>query len=224
MHLALPCLVAGMFLATAVPVRAQLLAPAPTRELEPRLEAFRRTLVDSGRPLTQVGDVLEILVRARISEAMSPNYYEVTGGLEYLDDGRVVGELDILVVEKPDGPGDEPPVIVVGEAKLWKNLPAGLEKARKQLKRFDDHLRGGKIDAFRYKPQPQRPWDDDQFGASLRYETWGCRGGQQIGFDQEIDLTPAEGATLFEMLKDRGLFRSRLFALLWPEADPRLAQ
>lgn len=187
--------------------------------LSPRLEAYRKVLVDSGSPVEKLGDVLEILVRHELQAVYAPEHFEVTGGLEYLVQGRVAGELDIMVVERPADPAlapAHPEVHVVGEAKLWRNLEKALAKAHEQLQRFRGHHGAGRITSYRYLPDPSRHWQSDYFREAMDYQTWGPAGAEARGFTDEVDLTADEGRLLFQVVSDgAGELRRGLFQDLW---------
>jgi len=160
---------------------------------DPRLQAYLQVLTTSDTTIDSIGTMFEVIVRHELERRYPSADFEITGALEYLHGTTVVGELDLLVFRRSDGA-----CVMVGEAKFWRNLSKAIKKARTQLQRFRDNLTGGAITRYRWKPDPERPFDDGQFTGTDEYQTWGPRGATSSGFTHAVDLAIDEGNWLLQ--------------------------
>lgn len=99
-----------------------------------RLSDLKKMLDTDGRDMgfdfKKEGDVLEVFALLDLNTQYPDKDYFRTGGYEYHgDNGRVVGELDILVGKRSDCN-----IIVIGESKLGVKM---IGKANEQLSRFE---------------------------------------------------------------------------------------
>ncbi len=164
---------------------------------DPRLKKYIKILKDSGENINSIGTLFEVLIRHKLAERYPTDQYEITGCLEYLRGNQTIGELDLLVFRKSDGK-----CVMIGEAKFWKNLSSAIKKAKAQLKRYKDNLYGGSITKYRWKPNPARPFNDEQFfGAN--YEYHGPKGAKKYGFTHDFDLASSEGYWLLKQVRPR---------------------
>ena len=104
----------------------------------PKLDFFYYLLTTSGRDMGftyhNEGEVLEALALIDLENIYPDDKYFQTGGVAYSNgNGRIVGELDVLVGRKSDCK-----ILVVGETKLGIGQIA---HARSQLQRFESFLR-----------------------------------------------------------------------------------
>lgn len=81
------------------------------------------------------GEILEVLAIHDLYQEFPENIYFITGGVEYHESyfPQTIGEVDIFVGRRTDCSA-----AAVGEVKLGKYK--ALQKAKKQLKRFEDFL------------------------------------------------------------------------------------
>jgi len=180
----------------------------------PRLQGYLDELTAREFVPFQVGYVLEELVRIDLQRLYPPEEYEITGGLEMANaEGYAIGEIDILIIRRSDGKA-----VLIGEAKIWKNLAAGLKKALSQLDKLKKALEGDEVAGFLYTPEPGRVFTINQFSGPVEYKTFGSRSAVEVGFDHEIDITPEEGRWLCTKLLD-GYFEKQGYT-----ADPKLAE
>ncbi len=85
---------------------------------------------DMGFDFKKEGDILEVFALLDLNNQYPDGEYFRTGGYEYHgDNGRVVGELDILVGKRSDCN-----IVVIGETKLGVKM---IGKANEQLSRFE---------------------------------------------------------------------------------------
>ncbi len=103
----------------------------------------------SGFDFTNEGEVLEILVIEELYKEFPENHYYITGGVEYHEEysPQTIGEVDLFV-----GVRDTCESVVVGEVKLGTRKM--LNKARRQLERFENFLIDHKASGFGGEYQP----------------------------------------------------------------------
>lgn len=103
------------------------------RRLDKEVQIIKEYKDEMGFEFGNEGEVLEILALVDLQEEYDPEEYFFTGGVQYRnEEGRIVGELDVLVGER-----ETCNFIVVGEAKLGNG---SLRKAKSQLRRFANYL------------------------------------------------------------------------------------
>jgi len=135
------------------------------------------------------GYTLEEIIKFKLEKRFPKTVYEITGGLELSDaKGYAIGEIDILVLNKKTKK-----VVLIGEAKVWKDLKKALIKARHQLQKLRDAITNNKIKSMYYCPDPKKKFTTAIFkNTKILYETFSSKGGKKYGFDYEIDITPSE--------------------------------
>jgi len=190
----------NLFLALmALVLTVSLILPGMVRAADepsnPRLKTYLDFLVSIDHCPYNIGFLLEELVRFELRKTWDPEKYEITGGLElYAPTGFSLGEIDILVLRKSDNK-----VMMIGEAKMWRDLVKGLEKAQSQLARLKASIAEKKWSTLYFKPDPKRNLTADIFDGDIKYMTFSSRGGVAVGFDQEVDITTSEGRILADL-------------------------
>jgi hypothetical protein len=161
----------------------------------PRLRKYLDFLVSIDHCPYNIGFLLEELVRLELRETWNPEEYEITGGLElYAPTGFSLGEIDILVMRKSDSK-----VMMIGEAKMWRDLEKGLEKAKSQLARLKNTIEEKKWSRLYFKPDPKRVLDASIFDNNIQYLTFSSKGGVAVGFNQEVNISTSEGRILADL-------------------------
>lgn len=186
---------AGLILLTAVLILPSISSSLDDVMASPRLKTYYDYLVKIDHCPYNIGFLLEELVRFDLQKDWDPKIYDITGGLElYAPNGFSIGEIDILVMRKKDKK-----VMLIGEAKMWRDLPAGLIKAKSQLKRLKDAIENKKYSDLYFKPNPSLPLDSSIFDGPVLYKTYSSKGGVEVGFDKEIDISTTEGRILGDL-------------------------
>lgn len=126
------------------------------------------------------GTVCEEMARIDLEKEFPKDFYDIRVGIQYRDNSRTIGELDIIVFRRSDEEA-----VLIGEVKCWRNLKGALKKANRQLNRFQDNCgRGGQINyvdrEFEYH------WS--QFDEVQRYWKISQLGGRKEGFDRVLTL------------------------------------
>jgi hypothetical protein len=186
---------AGIILLTAVLILPSISSSLDDVMASPRLKTYYDYLVKIDHCPYNIGFLLEELVRFDLQKEWDPQIYDITGGLElYAPNGFSIGEIDILVMRKKDKK-----VMLIGEAKMWRDLPAGLIKAKSQLKRLKDAIENKKYSNLYFKPDPALALDSSIFDGPVLYKTYSSKGGVEVGFDKEIDISTTEGRILGDL-------------------------
>lgn len=114
----------------------------------------------------------------------------VISGVEYADTEGIVGELDVLVIDRKTNQ-----VLELTEVKCYENLAAGLKKAKAQSDRFFTLLKAG-IDLYFYPnftDEPAlRPLERAHFTQLTRMRSLGQKGAVAGGYDEELPYSLAE--------------------------------
>ncbi len=148
-----------------------------------------------------IGTICEEVARLQLSRLYQAPYYKVVTGIEYGNSGRTIGELDVIVFESRTGEA-----IKVAEVKCWKDMGAGLSKARKQRQRFIQALRSSQRLYF-WSSATHEQFDRDQFDSIQEFASIAQKGATHYGYDDELEYSLSELMTLRAMLmecQDRG--------------------
>lgn len=125
---------------------------------------------------------------------IEPNYpksqFEIINSLEYGDNKKTIGELDLVVISKDTGM-----VEAVAEVKCWKSFSGALKKAKDQRNRFLSNLNK----KITITDKDQKEYSQNIFKHITKYFTISQDGGASQGFDFELSLD------LKELMKLRGL-------------------
>lgn len=154
-----------------------------------------------------LGAVCEQAAKLELEKIYPEPYFEVKTNITYLNHGKVAGELDVVVFEKPSGEG-----VLVGEVKCRHNLHEALRKAESQKKRFLAILKRSKhLDFYSHDDHPI-DYSKKHFSPSIQFVTFSQEGGKSAGFDFSLDYT------LDELLEVRSrLLVGNIQTLFWYE-------
>jgi hypothetical protein len=148
------------------------------------------------------GALCEELAKLKFERALPNSNFEVVAGIEYGDSQLTIGELDILIYDRSKNSFTQ-----VSEVKCWKDMNAGLEKAKDQINRFLRNLNSGKKQIFFQSTTNQQRYDATQFSDIKLFSTLGQKGSKTAGYDDELEYDLRELKKLgMEMLRcqDRG--------------------
>lgn len=126
-------------------------------------EDFDR-LKNKGRDLEPVGAICEEVAQLMFAEKYPEPSYKVVTGIEYSDEERTLGELDIIVFNNTTQNAD-----VVAEVKCWKSAKGGLKKAIEQRKRFLTNVKSSKALKFKWLDDPKLKLAKTQFNKVLHF-------------------------------------------------------
>jgi hypothetical protein len=167
----------------------------PYENRRERLDTYYDLIKERPYRFQQVGSIIQALARADFEWRYPPPAYEVLRNLEYQEGSRTLGELDLVVYRR-----DTTQAVVVAEAKLSGNLKGAAKRAERQLMRFQDALRKGRITRFLCNDDRDRSFGTSHFGEHTSFFRIGNRGALEAGFDFEVDLTREEADDLQERL------------------------
>jgi hypothetical protein len=105
-------------------------------EHENELNQIYKKLKNSHIDFRAQGTICEQVARLDFEKEYPPPHYQVETGITYADESdRVLGELDLVVID-----ADQQRAIAIAEVKCWKNLKRAKRKAQKQLERLQSVL------------------------------------------------------------------------------------
>lgn len=136
------------------------------------------------------GAVCEEVARKEFSELYPAPVYEVIVGVAYNINGRTVGELDMVLLNKKTNR-----VEMVGEVKCYADMRSGLKKAKQQRKRFLRNLTSGLPLEF-INTSTGEIYSADQFAGVTQFISISQKGGRSVGFDYELEHTLDEMSQL----------------------------
>ncbi|MCC7442783.1 MAG: hypothetical protein IT285_14200 [Bdellovibrionales bacterium] len=142
-----------------------------------------KSLEDS---LEVVGVICEEVAKIELEvEEFPRSRYDIVTGIAYADqNGRVIGELDVVVFNRQTGDAE-----LVTEVKCWKNLSGARSKATSQLKRFRDTLASGRPIRMYDVKKPSVRFDVRAFRQNPEFGAMAQLGAREKGFERELDLT-----------------------------------
>jgi hypothetical protein len=143
-------------------------------------------LKDRGRNLQDTGAICEEVAILEKQREYG-NQYTVISGIEYGDRYRTIGELDLIIFENRTNTA-----VLIGEVKCWKNMAAGLRKAKDQRQRFLQNVHSGKELFFRWKDNPQVRFTKQQLNKAERFISVAQRGSIAVGYDLELEHSLSE--------------------------------
>lgn len=144
-------------------------------------------LVRIERSFEDSGAVCEEVARLQVQRTYPNPQFEVFTGIFYADSERVIGELDIVVLDS-----QLQKVVQIAEVKCWKEPASGLEKALQQRKRFLKTLRSAKELVFRSAFSGEHVLSKQAFQGIENFKTIGQKGTSAIGYDEEMPYTLLE--------------------------------
>lgn len=143
-------------------------------------------LKDSGVNFQATGTICEEVARLKIAQQYQSPQYTVVTGIAYGDNRRTIGELDVIVFENKSKN-----VVRVGEVKCWKDMSAGLKKAREQRKRFLTAIK--QMDNLHFESTAdQTRYDQSQFVSIREFISIAQKGSKNVGYDAELDYSLSE--------------------------------
>jgi len=137
-----------------------------------------------------VGVVCEQVARIELYKTYPQSEYEIITGIEYGDNTRTIGELDVVIFKK-----STQEAVLVGEVKCWKDATAAREKAMDQRNRFIRSL-SKNIDLH----DVDQDYSKKQFNHVLKYVAIGPKGYKDAGFEIEMENTLRELMDLRRMM------------------------
>lgn len=130
---------------------------APSRlcpQAQKDLEELRSIPVD----YTVFGVICEQVALLRLKAVYPDSDYLRLSGIEYFFNGKTVGELDVIVIEKKSNEA-----VLIGEVKCWKDKSSAFTKAKSQMARFQYHIEKGRVDEMALKSVEYQPYSPEQF-------------------------------------------------------------
>lgn len=168
---------------------------APEAPLDPALQGIFDRLGAVGVNYKTEGVVCEQIARLQLYEQFPESRYQITTGVEYLVDDRIVGELDLVVVDRQTAM-----VVLLGEVKCWRSLDKAMDKAKSQRDRFLwTYQQNKSVIVFRPK-EKQLVLSSADFEKLQGYIFVSQVGGKKWGFTQELPYRLSELESLQEHL------------------------
>lgn len=156
-------------------------SPVMAADLQSVFEALKNKAVD----YETSGQICEEVARLEFAKKYDPSLYLITGGVEYKIQKQVVGELDLVIVDR-----QSQEVVLIGEVKCWKAPKDAITKAHEQRARFLSTLK---------KNSSQIVFDSDEglaFQANQfqhpQFISIAQAGTSVQGFDYELSYTLQE--------------------------------
>lgn len=141
------------------------------------------------------GAVCEEVARHEFQLKYPAPQYEVIVGVAYNMNGRTLGELDLVILDKKTEQ-----VEIVGEVKCYENLKRGLSKARQQRKRFLGHLSQSPDKLVFINTSSEKVVPNKVFRTVKTFLSVSQKGGEVIGFDHELEHDLDEMSQLRDMV------------------------
>lgn len=131
------------------------------------------------------GTICEYLTKIRLEDQYSASTYDIEVGIEYRQNGRVVGEIDVVVFRKADKEA-----VLVGQVKCRQNMSSARGQANEQNQRFQDTMnrrnsRTNKV-TFRSTSNPDLVVTDAMMDEVSSYITASQDGGLLHGFTMTV--------------------------------------
>lgn len=164
----------------------------PFKSFAAPLNELYEELRGSGVDYEIVGTVCEQVASLELRKTYPPSDYQIVTGIEYGDNQRTIGELDVVVFEKRSKQA-----VLVGEVKCWKDLSAARQKALDQRQRFQSSLKRA-IELHDYEFE----YNKAQFQNVQRYVAIAPKGAKAAGFEMDLENTLAELMQLRKMMMD----------------------
>lgn len=176
-----------MFLSSLVIVLA-VAFNANAKDIQPMFERLK----DSAENYEIVGAICEQVAKLEMEEQYPADKYFITSGIEYGDNSRTIGELDVIIFDKSTNKAQ-----VSAEVKCWKNLEGARKKALNQRNRFIATLKSGRHIYMHNKQDGE--YRKEQFDSVKRFLSIAQNGSVKAGFEVELSYT------LDELMKLRSL-------------------
>lgn len=129
------------------------------------------------------GSICEEIARLDVKKDFPAPQYEVINGIAYGDSTRVIGELDVVVLDR-----NLNKVVKIAEVKCWKDLRGGLRKAREQRSRFLANIASNKK-LFFQSTSDKSTFQRSQFEYVQDFISIGQQGAVSSGYEQELNYS-----------------------------------
>ncbi len=153
------------------------------------LDSAFEALKESPEDFKIAGTVCEQVARLELEEQFPPESYTIENGITYTQDGRILGELDVVVFSKTESS----PVVLIGEVKCWQNQAGALRKAGQQRRKFRDAIRfhAPEIE-FYLRLDPSKRYQSQQFASHPPFWLISSQEGAEVGFDWNLSFSLPE--------------------------------
>lgn len=173
----------------------QVALAAPAADLDPSLQGIFDRLGAVGVNYKADGVVCEQIARLQLYEQFPEPRYQITTGVEYIVDDRIIGELDLVIIDRQTSA-----VVMLGEVKCWRSLDKAMDKAKSQRDRFLWTYRQNKS-AIIFRPkEKQLVLKSADFEKFQGYLFVSQVGGKKWGFNEELPYRLSELDSLQEHL------------------------
>ncbi|NUN05976.1 MAG: hypothetical protein HUU57_09455 [Bdellovibrio sp.] len=132
------------------------------------------------------GSICEEVARIEVAREFPAPQYDVLVGIAYSDGSRVVGELDLVIVDN-----NLQKVIQVGEVKCWKDVRGGLTKAQEQRSRYLKFKNANKVVNY-VSTSTKETYSPEFFAHVKEFFSMAQKGSTNQGFDRELTYTLKE--------------------------------
>lgn len=149
---------------------------------------------NKGRYYKDPGAVCEEIARVEFQAMYPASEYEVIVGIAYNSNGRTLGELDLVLLNKKTDR-----VEMVGEVKCYTNLQSGLGKAKQQRRRFLSNLSSNRNLKF-VNTTTGEVYERSQFDGVREFISVAQKGGLGAGFDYEMEYDLDEMSQIRDMM------------------------
>lgn len=133
--------------------------------------------------LSSHGPICEQMARLQMEQIYNNSEYELKVGIVYLNDTRVVGELDLVIFRKSD---DE--AIAIAEVKCQRRLSSALSHAKSQLQRFTHSIARDEVKEMHLIDEEDEQFFPTSFDENPARWTIGQKGARAAGFSHELEL------------------------------------
>ena len=130
------------------------------------------------------GTICERVGWLELYEVYDSEDYEIIVGIEYSNGHRILGELDLVVLQRWDGEA-----VLVSEVKCSNSPGSAVRKAREQLARFNSVIASGQKVYIYHKANRDRHFLPTQFDEQPLSYSMGQKGSTHHGFDLEISFS-----------------------------------
>lgn len=139
------------------------------------------------RSFEDAGAICEEVAALDLREQYPAPQFEVIVGIAYGDLKRTIGELDVVVLDL-----QKDKVVKIAEVKCWKDMKAGLQKARDQRNRFLRTLATDHQIYFEVLSESASDFDRKNFAGLKEFISIGPAGSKNAGYEQELEYTLRE--------------------------------
>lgn len=127
------------------------------------------------------GTICEYLSMLRLEETYPTKEYSIEVGIEYRQNGRVIGEIDVVVFRNSDMEA-----VLVGQVKCRKSMSSARKHASEQNHRFYKTVLGGESVTYRSTSKTSLAIHPTQMDEVETFITAAQDGGEEYGFDLSV--------------------------------------